>query len=113
MTDYKLCSTTKYSTSLLTIVLVVFTTANFGGLSNFCRYYTQSQTGKSTGYRPTEQLIFLFSVIFYFFIQLEHGNHVTRGMSTDGFEGSSDTDTIEYTDNDSTGTFTNICRTLH
>jgi hypothetical protein len=24
-------------------------------------------------------------------------------MSTDGFEGSSDTDTIEYTDNDSTG----------
>jgi hypothetical protein len=27
---------------------------------------------------------------------------VTRGMSTDGFEGSSDTDTIEYTDNDST-----------
>ena len=43
----------KYSTSLSTIVLVVFTTANFGGFSNFCRYYTRSQTGKSTGYRPT------------------------------------------------------------
>jgi hypothetical protein len=24
-----------------------------GGFSNFCRYYTRSQTGKSTGYRPT------------------------------------------------------------
>ena len=23
-----------------------------GGFSNFCRYYTRSQTGKSTGYRP-------------------------------------------------------------
>jgi hypothetical protein len=43
----------KYSTSLSTIVLVVLTTANFGGFSNFCRYYTRSQTGKSTGYRPT------------------------------------------------------------
>jgi hypothetical protein len=37
----------------LRLVLVVFTTANFGGFSNFCRYYTRSQTGKSTGYRPT------------------------------------------------------------
>ena len=36
-----------------TIVLVVLTTANFGGFSNFYRYYTRSQTGKSTGYRPT------------------------------------------------------------
>ena len=35
------------------IVLVVLTTANFGGFSNFCRYHTRSQTGKSTGYRPT------------------------------------------------------------
>ena len=35
------------------IGLVVLTTANFGGFSNFCRYYTRSQTGKSTGYRPT------------------------------------------------------------
>ena len=35
------------------IVLVVLTTANLGGFSNFCRYYTRSQTGKSTGYRPT------------------------------------------------------------
>jgi hypothetical protein len=24
-----------------------------GGFSNFCRYYTRSQAGKSTGYRPT------------------------------------------------------------
>ena len=41
----------KYSTSLSTIVLVVFTTANFGGggFSNFSRYYTRSQAGKSTG----------------------------------------------------------------
>ena len=31
------------------IVLVVLTTANFGGFSNFCRYYTRSETGKSTG----------------------------------------------------------------
>jgi hypothetical protein len=43
----------KYSTSLSTIVLVVLTTANFGGFSNFCRYYTRSQAGKSTGYWPT------------------------------------------------------------
>jgi hypothetical protein len=43
----------KYSTSLSTIVLVVLTTANFGGFSNFSRYYTRSQAGKSTGYRPT------------------------------------------------------------
>ena len=35
------------------IILVVLTTVNFGGFSNFCRYYTRSQTGKSTGYRPT------------------------------------------------------------
>ena len=35
------------------IVLVVLTIANFRGFSNFCRYYTRSQTGKSTGYRPT------------------------------------------------------------
>ena len=27
--------------------------ANFWGFCNFCRYYTRSQTGKSTGYRPT------------------------------------------------------------
>jgi hypothetical protein len=39
----------KYSTSLSTIVLMVLTTANFGGFSNFCRYYTWSQAGKSTG----------------------------------------------------------------
>ena len=32
---------------------IPITTANFGGFSNFCRYYTRSQTGKSTGYRPT------------------------------------------------------------
>jgi hypothetical protein len=43
----------KYSTSLSTIILVVLTTANFGEFSNFCRYYTRSQAGKSTGYRPT------------------------------------------------------------
>ena len=43
----------KYSTSLSAIVLMVLTTPNFGGFSNFCRYYTRSQAGKSTGYRPT------------------------------------------------------------
>jgi hypothetical protein len=48
----------KYSTSLSTIVLVVLTTANFGGFSNFCRYYTRSQAGKSTGYRPTLKPLF-------------------------------------------------------
>jgi len=32
---------------------VVLTTANFEGFSNICRYYTRSQTGKSTGYRHT------------------------------------------------------------
>ena len=36
-----------YSTSLLDLWFL--TTANFGGFSNFCRYYTRSQTGKSTG----------------------------------------------------------------
>ena len=43
----------KYSTSLSAIVLVVLTTANFGWFNNFCRYYTRSQAGKSSGYRPT------------------------------------------------------------
>jgi hypothetical protein len=43
----------KYSTTPSTIVLVVLTTANFGGFSNFCRYCTRSQAGKSTGYQPT------------------------------------------------------------
>jgi hypothetical protein len=33
--------------------LLILTTANFGGFSNFCRYYTRSQAGKSTRYRPT------------------------------------------------------------
>jgi hypothetical protein len=33
-------------------VQVDLTTTNFGGFSNFCRYYTRSQTGKSTRYRP-------------------------------------------------------------
>jgi hypothetical protein len=43
------------------IVLVVLTTANFGGgFSNFCRYYTRSQTGKSTGYRPTLKWVGMF-----------------------------------------------------
>ena len=36
---------------------MVLTTANIffwgGGVSNFCQYYARSQTGKSTGYRPT------------------------------------------------------------
>ena len=40
---------TWYSTGLSTIILVVLTTANFGGFSNFCRYYTRSRAGKSTG----------------------------------------------------------------
>jgi hypothetical protein len=53
ITNYALIFYEKYSTSLSTIVLVVLTTANFGGFSNFCRYYTWSQAGKSTGYRPT------------------------------------------------------------
>ena len=37
------------------IVLVSLATGNLGGggVSNFCRYYTRSQTGKRTGYRPT------------------------------------------------------------
>ena len=45
------------------IVLVVLTTANFGGFSNFCRYYTRSQTGESTGYRPTLKPL-IYVVIF-------------------------------------------------
>jgi hypothetical protein len=36
------------------IILVVLTTAIiWGGISNFWRYCTRSQTGKSIGYRPT------------------------------------------------------------
>jgi hypothetical protein len=54
----------KYSTSLSTIVLVVFTTANFGGFSNFCRYYTRSQTGKSTRYRLTLKPLPMTSIFF-------------------------------------------------
>jgi hypothetical protein len=42
------------------IVLVVLTTANFGGFSNFCRYYARSQPGKSTGYRPTLKPLFVY-----------------------------------------------------
>jgi hypothetical protein len=30
-----------------------------GGFSNFCRYYTRSQVGKSTGYRPTLKPLYL------------------------------------------------------
>ena len=52
----------KYSTSLSTIVLVVLTTANFGGFSNFCRYYTRSQVGKSTGYWPTLKPLRLYGL---------------------------------------------------
>ena len=34
-----------------------------GGFRNFCRYYARSQTGKSTGYRPTlKPLIILIKV---------------------------------------------------
>jgi hypothetical protein len=55
----------KYSTSLSTIILVVLTTANFGGFSNFCRYYTRSQTGKSTGYRPTLKPLSMSVIIAY------------------------------------------------
>jgi hypothetical protein len=51
----------KYSTSLSTIILVVLTTANFRRFSNFCRYYTRSQTGKSSGYRPTLKRLLLGS----------------------------------------------------
>ena len=57
----------KYSTSLSTIILVVLTIANFGGFSNFCRYYTRSQTGKSTGYRPTlKPLGYMYPFTFIF-----------------------------------------------
>ena len=41
----------KYSTSLS--YLWFWPPLIFWGFSNFCRYYTRSQTGKSTGYRPT------------------------------------------------------------
>jgi hypothetical protein len=41
----------KYSTSLS--YLWFWPLLILGGFSNFCRYYTWSQTGKSTGYRPT------------------------------------------------------------
>jgi hypothetical protein len=54
----------KYSTSLSTIVLVVLTTANFGGFSNFCRYNTRSQAGKSTGYRPTLKPLNIMEITF-------------------------------------------------
>ena len=53
--------------SLSAIVLVVLTTANFGGFSNFCRYYTRSQAGKSTGYRPTLKPLHLPSLTFHVF----------------------------------------------
>jgi hypothetical protein len=46
------------------IVLVVLTTANFRGFSNFCRYYTRSQTGKSTGYRPTLKPLQNITIIY-------------------------------------------------
>ena len=38
----------KYSTNLWFWPPLIF-----GGFSNFCRYYTRSQMGKSTGYQPT------------------------------------------------------------
>ena len=66
----------KYSTSLSTIVLVVFTTANFGGFSNFCRYYARSQTGKSTGYRPTLKPLVEYSVCSHTCCELVTHVHV-------------------------------------
>jgi hypothetical protein len=35
------------------VLVVVLTTANYGVFSNFSRYYTRFQMGKSTGYPPT------------------------------------------------------------
>ena len=63
----------KYSTSLSAVVLVVLTTANFGWFSNFCRYYTRSQAGKSTGYRPTLKPlhISLFWHIYIYILERE------------------------------------------
>jgi hypothetical protein len=45
----------KYYTSLSTFSPPLI----FGGFSNFCRYYTRSQTGKSTGYRPTLKPLYM------------------------------------------------------
>ena len=72
----------KYSTSLSTIVLVVLTTANFGGFSNLCRYYTGSQAGKSTGYRPTlKPLLVAPQLAHYAFTTLQFGCCLVRSLS--------------------------------
>ena len=74
----------KYSTSLSTIVLVVLTTANFGGFSNFCRYYTRSQAGKSTGYRPTlKPLLFSLTLAQVLFsLRLWHRSYSVCNFGT-------------------------------
>ena len=61
------------------IVLVVLTTANFGGFSNFCLYYTRSQTGKSTGYWPTLKPL----ITYYWYVTTWKicGNHISGHMS--------------------------------
>jgi hypothetical protein len=60
---------------------VVLTTANFGGFSNFCRYYTRSQTGKSIGYRPTlKPLIYLFWHLKHRYPVSEIDNHISDVM---------------------------------
>ena len=71
----------KYSTSLSTIVLVVLTTANFGGFSNFCRYYTRSQAGKSTRYRPTLKPLYKVLYKFSSFRPIPPTNMVAKGNS--------------------------------
>ena len=55
---------------------MVLTTANIGGFGIFCRYYARSQTGKSTGYRPTlkpltihEHVLTCTDQEFYFALQ--------------------------------------------
>ena len=58
---------------------MVFTTANFGGFSNFCRYYTRSQAGKSTGYRPT--LKPLLYKLYVFCSDMKFKMAATAGLS--------------------------------
>ena len=68
----------KYSTSLSTIVLVVLTTANFGVFSNFYRYYTRSQTGKSTGYRPTLKPLVIYIYIYIYILHSKYSWHMFK-----------------------------------
>ena len=49
-----------------------------GGFSNFCRYYTRSQMGKSTGYRPTLKPLVSRWIVIPVYMYIYSAKHRTQ-----------------------------------